>query len=465
VDAEPQLLRSASLILRASGIPHVLTLDDSRAVLPLLAEQNVGVVVLDLTMPHLPGQLLLERMAAEYPDIAVILMTATNDLDTAVQCMQAGAVDYLVKPVEKNRLVSSVRRALEIRAMREEVLALKERLLTLTPPQREAFAALITQSQAMQAIFRYVEAIAPSPQPVLITGETGTGKELLARAVHTVSQREGQLVAVNVAGLDDTLFSDTLFGHTKGAFTGAEQARDGLITQAAYGTLFLDEIGDLPAPSQVKLLRLLQEGTYYPLGADHTRQSQARMVVATNYDVEQRVDAGAFRKDLYYRLRAHHLHIPPLRARQEDIPLLVNHFLEQASQALNKPTPTPPMALYQRLKAYPFPGNVRELEAMVFDAVAQHRSGLLSLRSFNATLQPQYPISPDRPQSAVALEDWSAFFPERLPTLKEAEQALVAEALRRADGNQGIAAGMLGLTRQALNKRLTRRKTLHDRPV
>ena len=264
VDDEPQLLRSASVLLRSSGVKHVVTLDDSRAVMPLLGEQEVGVVVLDLAMPHVTGQELLGQIAAGYPDVPVILMTATNDLDTAVQCMQGGAIDYLVKPVEKNRFVSSVTRALEIRNLREEVLSLKEHLLTEKLDQPDAFAAIVTQSKAMHAIFRYVEAIAASRQPVLITGETGTGKELLARSVHTVSHGQGELVAVNVAGLDDTMFSDTLFGHTKGAFTGADQARSGLITQAADGTLFLDEIGDLAIPSQVKLLRLLQEGNVLP---------------------------------------------------------------------------------------------------------------------------------------------------------------------------------------------------------
>ena len=211
--------------------------------------------------------------------------------------MRTGAIDYLVKPVEENRLVSSIKRALEIRLLRAEVLSLKDRLLTDTPPRWEAFAEIITQSRAMLAIFRHIEAIAPSPQPVLITGETGTGKELVARALYRLSARPGDLVAVNVAGLDDTMFSDTLFGHTRGAFTGAERVRDGLITTTAEGTLFLDEIGDLTVPSQVKLLRLLQDGTFYPLGADRPRQSRARIVCATNAEVTQQVSAGTFRKD------------------------------------------------------------------------------------------------------------------------------------------------------------------------
>ena len=459
VDDEPQLLRSASVLLRSSGVKHVVTLDDSREVMPLLEEQEIGVVVLDLAMPHVTGEELLGEIASGYPDVPVILMTATNDLDTAVQCMQGGAIDYLVKPVEKNRFVSSVTRALEIRNLREEVLSLKEHLLTEKLHQRDAFVPIVTQSKAMHAIFRYVEAIAPSRQPVLITGETGTGKELLARSVHTVSHGLGELVAVNVAGLDDTMFSDTLFGHTKGAFTGADQARSGLITQGADGTLFLDEIGDLAIPSQVKLLRLLQEGTYYPLGADNPRQSSARVIVATNVDIVERVNAGAFRKDLYYRLRAHHLHIPPLRDRQEDLPLLINHFLENAAQELGKPTPTPPAELYGLLKTYAFPGNVRELEAMIFDAVAQHQGGVLSLKTFRSIAFDRRNGPDDGPPASPALENLSSLFPDSLPTLKEAEQALITEAMQRADGNQGIAAGMLGLTRQALNKRLTRQKS------
>jgi two-component system nitrogen regulation response regulator GlnG len=403
VDDEPQILRSASVLLRASGIAQVITLEDIRAVLPLLGEQDVAVVVLDLTMPYLSGQTLLEHLTTDYPDIPVIVMTATNDLETAVQCMQAGAIEYLVKPVETNRLVASVRRALEVRALRAEVLSLKERLLADAPPHREAFAEIITQSKVMHAIFRYVEAIARSPQPVLITGETGTGKELIARAIHRLAGGHGEFVAVNVAGLDDTMFSDTLFGHTKGAFTGADWPRDGLIIQATEATLFLDEIGDLPAASQVKLLRLLQDGTYYPLGADRPRQSRARIVVATNYDVIERVTAGLFRKDLDYRLRAHHIQIPPLRAHREDLPLLINHFLEKAAQALHKPLPTPPLALYRLLQTYTFPDNVRELEALLFDAVARHQGGLLSLQSFKVAIAEGAPVPQDGIESATLI--------------------------------------------------------------
>jgi two-component system, NtrC family, nitrogen regulation response regulator GlnG len=451
VDDDPQVLHSTGIVLRASGLARVMTVDDGRAVVALLAEQDVGAVVLDLTMPYVSGHALLEQIAGDYPDIPVIVMTATNDLETAVQCMQHGAIDYLVKPVDENRLVSSVKRALETRILRAELLSLKERLLTDTPHEREAFAEIITQSNTMFAIFRYIEAIARSPQPVLITGETGTGKELVARALHRLSGRPGELVSVNVAGLDDTMFSDTLFGHTRGAFTGADRTRDGLITSTTEGTLFLDEIGDLSVSSQVKLLRLLQDGTFYPVGADRPRQSRARIVCATNCDMAQSVGAGKFRKDVYYRLRTHHLHLPPLRARTGDLSLLVNHFVDKAARVLDKTAPTVPLALYQLLKTYSFPGNVRELEGLIFDAVARHEGTILSLQSFKDAIgAPELAVTEE---AAVGLVAWSA---DRLPTLKEAEDALITEALNRADGNQGVAAGLLGVSRQALNKRLNR---------
>ncbi len=457
VDDEPGLLHSACIALRTAGLPEVLTLDDSRDVLPLLASRRVGVVVLDLMMPHVSGQMLLEQIVAEYPDIPVIIMTATNNLQIAVQCMQAGAMDFLVKPVDKNGLVTAVRRAFENSALRAELLSLKERLLTNSPHEPGAFADIVTQSPAMFAIFRYIEAIAASPQPVLITGETGTGKELIAQSLHRLSGRPGNLVAVNVAGLDDTLFSDTLFGHAKASFTGADRAREGLVVSAGEGTLFLDEIGDLTMASQVKLLRLLQDGSFYPLGEDRPRQSRARIVVATHGDVRRNVDQGLFRKDLYFRLRTHHIQLPPLRERPEDLPLLIAHFVEKAAETLEKPAPGVPLALYQWLRNYRFPGNIRELEGMIFDAVARCRGTLLSLQSVKEACadENQQSDSPDAAAGAIPPE--GDMTTQRLPTLKKAEDTLISEALRRADGNQGVAATLLGISRQALNKRLTRR--------
>lgn len=455
VDDEPQLLHSVSVALRAAGFPQILTLEDPRNVVPLLGEQSIGAILLDLSMPALPGRGLLERVTADYPEVPVIVLTATNDLEVAVACMQSGAKDYLVKPVGADRLVSALKRAMEVRALESELLSLKTRVLEETPHERSAFADIITRDRAMFAVFRYVEAIAPSPQPALITGETGTGKEQVARALHRLSGRPGELVTVNTAGLDDTLFTDTLFGHTRGAFTGADRAREGLVTVAGDGTLFLDEIGDLAMASQMKLLRLLQDGGYYALGADRPRQSRARIIVATNRDVARAVADGTFRNDLYYRLRIHHFALPPLRARLDDLPLLVDHFLERAANTLGKPAPAVPPALYTLLRTHPFPGNVRELEAMVFDAVARQKGSVLGLQSFKDAIGATSPLVDTQGAVPTPMDDMLRL---RLPTLDEAEDALVSEALRRAEGNQGIAATLLGLSRQALNKRLSRRK-------
>lgn len=454
VDDEPQILNSFSVILKSSGVKEVICIDDSREVMPLLERQEVSLIVLDLSMPHISGAKMLPDINRSYPNIPVIIMTARNEIETAIVCMQAGAFDYLVKPVELARFESSIRRALEVRALRSEVTSLKRHLLQGKLEHEDAFASIVTGSKAIRAICQYVEVIAVTQQPVLITGETGVGKELFARAVHAVSGRQGGFVAVNVAGLDEAMFSDTLFGHRKGAYTGAEESREGLISQAAGGTLFLDEIGDTNEISQVKLLRLLQEQKYYPLGSDVPKSSDVRIVVATNQDLSKLMAEDRFRRDLYYRLRAHQIHIPTLRERPEDIPTLVNHFILKAAQSIGKKPPTPPPALYSLLAAYRFPGNVRELESMVFDAVARHQSGILSMESFKAVIGHEMGLDRHKGPGRGHLP-----YTERvLPTLREAESELISTALDLAGGNQGIAASLLGITRQALNKRLNRQK-------
>ena len=450
VDDEEQILFSTRVLLRSAGFTSVLTASDSRQVLPLLGRQPVSLILLDLAMPHLGGYELLRLLQERYSQVPVIIVTAANELEMAVECMKAGAYDYFVKPVEKSRMISGVKRAMEMRAMSTELSSLKRHLLTNELEQEAVFSGIVTCSDAMRGIFHYLEAVAPSDQPVLIAGETGVGKEMFAQALHRASGRTGQFVAVNVAGLDDQMLADTLFGHRKGAFTGADQKRDGLIQQADGGTLFLDEIGDLSESSQIKLLRLLQEQEYFPLGADTPLRSNARIAAATNRPLSQMMADGTFRHDLFYRLNTHRIQVPPLRERQEDIPLLVDHFLAAAARSLGKKKPTPPAELFRYLGNYGFPGNVRELQAMVFDAVARHRHGVLSLDAFKAAMASILFAAP-------ATEPAAPTTSSRLPTLKEAEESLIAEALRLAGGNQGLAASYLGITRQALNKRLNRR--------
>jgi DNA-binding NtrC family response regulator len=264
----------------------------------------------------------------------------------------------------------------------------------------------------------------------------------------------GPFVAINLAGLDDAMFSDTLFGHQRGAYTGADRARDGLIRQAAGGTLFLDEIGDLSPGSQVKLLRLLQEGEYMPLGSDKVQKSDARIVTATHADLKTRMEQGTFRPDLYYRLCSHRVELPPLRERPEDLPLLTAHFLEKAATLLGKAAPAAPAELNRYLAAYRFPGNVREMEAIIHDAVARSANRILLLESIVTAIGSDLhqPVSTPLVARACPVCRVSTKF----PTLKVAEDLLIAEALRLADSNQRLAAAYLGITRQALNKRLSR---------
>ena len=450
VDDEAPWLRTLSMTLEGQGgITRLLTCQDARDVPALLAGDDVGLVLLDMTMPHLSGEQLLARLREEHPDVTVIVVSGLNQVETAVSCMQLGAFDYIVKGADNDRLLDTVRRAVRVQELERENRAMRQHLLGGHLERPEAFAGIITLDPAMQRVFQYVEAVAPSPRPVLVTGESGTGKELIARAVHQLSGRSGDMVAVNVAGLDDNVFADTLFGHVRGAFTGADAVRGGMVEQAAGGTLFLDEIGDLSPVSQVKLLRLLQEGEYFALGDDRPRQANIRVIVATHHDLAAYQEGGRFRRDLYYRLCSHHVHLPPLRERRGDIPLLLDHFLEEAANFLGKAKPTPPPQLRLRLANYTFPGNVRELSSMVFDAVSSHQGRILSMVAFQRAMERQ-------PSGAVAMPcPENPFAPlEQCPSLAEAVQLLIEDAMRRSEGSQTLAARLLGISQPALSKRL-----------
>ena len=452
VDDEVAWLRSLSITLeRSAGLTHLVSCQDPRRVMEILDGHDIGVVLLDLTMPHLSGEDVLQRIADDHPDVSVIVVSGMNQVETAVRCVKLGAFDYFVKTDEEDRLVAGVLRAVRMQELQRENREMRSRFLNDRLEHPEAFADIVTNNKTMRSAFQYIEAVAKSTQPILITGESGVGKELVARAVHTLSRGRGPLVSVNVAGLDDNVFADTLFGHTKGAFTGANEARSGMVEQAAEGTLFLDEIGDLSLLSQVKLLRLLQEGEYYPLGSDMPRQLKARIVVATHQDLAEKRAAGQFRKDLFYRLRAHHVHLPPLRERGDDLPLLLDHFLEEAAQALGKKKPTYPKELLTLLANYSFPGNLRELRSMAYDAVSVHTSRMLSMNTFIRAMEEQG----GEPRKDAAATDHKIFSDwEQLPSLGEVVDQFVAEVMRRSDNNQTIAARVLGISQPALSKRL-----------
>jgi DNA-binding NtrC family response regulator len=453
VDDDQDVLKRMDRLLRFEGFPDVICCSDPREVPAIVEANEVSVMVLDLLMPNIPGQKVLQDIRERHPEIPVIVATAVNDLDSAIECMRNGAFDYVPKTAEAGRLASSIRHALSIRELQRDYSALKDTLLGARMPEAEAFEGIVTADERFLSVLRYAQTVADSPKPILINGESGTGKELMARAIHKLSGRKGSLVSLNIAGLDDTMFSDSLFGHRRGAFTGADSDRGGLIEKAEGGTLFLDEIGDLSLTSQVKLLRLIEDKKYYPLGADLPKASSASIVTATNRDLKSAAAAGTFRLDLFYRLQTHLVQIPPLKERPGDIPLLLAHFARQAAEKLGKGVPAIPGELGLLLESYEFPGNVRELESMVYDAMSGLKGGTLGLESFRRKIQNSGAGLRQRAPGAEGDKTrYSAW--ARLPTLREASEELIREALRRSKGNQGIAADLLGLSRTALNKRL-----------
>lgn len=456
VDDEPAWLRAMDLALvRTFGTDNRIC-SDSREVSDLLAREQMDLVLLDITMPYLSGQDLLQKIKQESPHMPVIMTTGLLQVELAVECMRQGAFDYFVKTTEVERIMNGIRRALELSSLRQENLRLRDHFLQNELENPEAFTDFISDNPKIRSICQYIEAIAKSSEPVLILGESGVGKELVAKAVHQAGHASGPWVAVNVAGLDDNVFSDTLFGHVKGAYTGADQARPGVVEEAAGGVLFLDEIGDLSPASQVKLLRLLQEGDYYPLGSDVPKHHNTRFVFATNRDLEALQQSGDFRSDLFYRLNSYRVALPPLRERREDIPLLMDRFITAAAESLKKEKPSVPRQLVPLLQSYHFPGNIRELRALVFEAVSLHRKGVLSLKSFHSVIGEQ-PTAGGFVNSAEIDPVSSVVYPEQLPTLKESADLLVDEAMRRANHNQTQAARLLGISRPALSKRLKNR--------
>lgn len=452
VDDEKDVLESESALLASEGYREIISFSDSRGVLELMSTRNAEAVLLDLTLPGRSGEELLADLRQFFPQVPIVVITASGDVETAVRCMRAGAFDYLVKPVERSRLVSCIRRAVGFRALQREMTQLRHHILSDVLENPEAFKEIRCESRAMLSIFRYMEAIAGTAEPVLIVGETGTGKELIARAMHRLSGRSGELVTVNTASLDDTVLSDALFGHRKGAYTGASESRGGLLAAAERGTLFLDEIGDTSPSTQIKLLRMVETGEYLPLGSDVVRRSNACFIFATNRTIEELSNPSHFRQDLFYRLSTHLIRVPPLRERTEDIPVLVDHFLAVACSAFNKARPAIPEGLCAMLSHYRFPGNVRELRSIVFDAVSRLDGPQLSLEPFEAAMRKNVKSEGEEQRGS---DSCSA---RPLPTLERATEELIHDALESSGGNITEAARTLGISRQALSKRLGRRK-------
>ena len=435
VDDEASNLASLEKIFQREGM-RVLTADGAKAALELVRRHRVQVVLTDLMMPGTSGAELLRAIKEVSPDTEVVLMTAYGTVETAVQAMRDGAYDFVEKPLKRMTIVKSVRKAAERQSLVAENRSLRQELKLLT--NRE----IVGQSPALRRVLDVATQAAPSSATVLILGESGTGKELIARYIHSKSGRaNGPFVPVNCAAIPESILEAELFGHERGAFTGAIAKREGRFARARGGTLFLDEIGELSPAVQVKILRVLQEGEYEPVGG-HTVKADARIVAATNRDLVTEVEAGRFREDLYYRLNVIAVTAPPLRARREDIPLLVDHFLGVYCTKNGRARLTVPSEVLRKLMDYSWPGNVRELENVIERAAVLCRAEVLSLSDL-----------PDAVASATPRPPSELTFAIGTP-LSEVEQRMIRDTLSHTGGDKSLAAQLLGISTRTIYRKL-----------
>jgi two-component system response regulator HydG len=405
-----------------------------------LKSEHYQVLLTDLKMPEMSGTELCKRAGANRPDVPVVVMTAFGSLDTAVEAIRAGAYDFVTKPVEMDMLALTLRRAIGHHELQEQIKILREKV-----ERTVRFDEMLGASPPMQELFDQLARIADSEASVLITGESGTGKELVARAIHSRSRRADRpFVPVNCAALPDNLLESELFGHAKGAFTDARDARRGLILQAEKGTLFLDEIGEFPPATQAKLLRALEEQKLRPVGGDEEIPFDVRILSATNRDLETAVEEGRFREDLYFRINVIQVEVPPLRARGSDILLLAQHFLEVFASRANRGVTGISQPVAQKLMSYSWPGNVRELRNVIERAVALTRFDNLAVDDLPEKIR-------DYKQSQVV---FSRNDPTELTTLEDVERRYILHVLESVGGNKTLASRVLGLDRKTLYRKL-----------
>ncbi len=444
VDDEPIFLESLKRGLITAGYPDFHLESDPRSVLSTLKRGGdfFDVALIDVTMPEINGIRLLEEIKTVHPTTECIMITALDDLPTAVECMRKGAYDYLVKPISRNDLMLALERALEHRRLCCVLELYKgDRNDDLDHP--DAFAPIVAKSRAMLKILKETELHAASDVTILVTGESGTGKELLARAIHAASPRRRRpFYVVNMASMTGTLFDAEFFGHTKGAFTGAEKERAGYLQNAHKGTLFLDEIGDLSLDLQGKLLRVIQEGEYCKLGTSRIQRVDVRFVAATQADLAALVKKGRFRKDLYYRLKGAWLHLPPLRERKEDVPILIRHMLAEIRET-GSGAMIADSAL-DALLAYDYPGNVRELRSILQAASNLAQGQPLELGHLPIELRRLKPrLETKQPRESFTI----------IP-LDEVEKEAILKAYRLCSGNKSQTARLLGIGLNTLRRKL-----------
>jgi DNA-binding NtrC family response regulator len=443
-DDEVALRKALVRMLENHGM-QVVSAGDGAEALEVLEREAVDVAVVDLMMPRVGGLELLERIREKHAGTEVVLMTAFGDVETAVKAVRAGAYHFLTKPFRSNEeVVLTVAKAAEHRRLVDHAVMLERRL-----DEMQKFGGLIGNSVKMQAVYRLALGVAPTSSTVLLLGESGTGKELTARAIHQHSPRaERPFVALNCSAIPVDLVESELFGHVRGAFTGATATRPGLFETADGGTLFLDEVGDLPPLAQVKLLRALQEGEVKRVGSNETKTVDVRVVAATNVDLKNRIGTHGFREDLYYRLNVVAISLPPLRERPEDVPLLAQHFVAKYAQRANRPVRGVSQAALDVLFAQPWPGNVRELENAIEHAVVFCKGTTIEPENlpFSAEVKPATGASSNGGSPAGAFSDLT-FRDAKARALASFETAYFRAVLSDADGNVSEAARKAGLDR------------------
>ena len=426
------LKKQRHVVFEAASVPEALS---------RLATEDVEIVLTDLKMPGESGHDLLLKIRSSFPETAVVLMTAFGTIEGAVRAMRAGAYDYLTKPIELDELDLLIARISERRRLISENRALREQLA-----EKFSFSGIVSVSRLMEEVLNTAGRVAKSKASILLRGESGTGKELLARAIHFSSpRRDKPFIAVNCAALNENLLESELFGHERGAFTGADRQRKGRFELADTGTLFLDEIGDLPTQTQVKLLRFLQEETFERVGGSDVLHVDVRVVAATNRDLEELIRSGGFREDLYYRLNVVTIDIPPLRARRDDIAPSIEHFVARYAKEQKKKAMTFSSEAWNALLRYDYPGNVRELENIVQRAVILARGETMTLADLPQVVKGMKPEEATRSGEA----------PSDLPgAVEKLEKEYVFESLRINGGNQSKAARDLGISERNLRYRL-----------
>ena len=437
VDDDASIRETFANHLGETGL-QVTTAPDAEHALSQLAALEPALVITDVRMPGMSGLELLDRIKAARPDIDVVVITAHEDMSTAIGAMKAGAYDYLVKPLDLDHIDLVIGRCLRDRAVRAKV----ERLAA---EAAEPFALdrLVGRHPVMIATYKLIGQVADTRTPVLVRGETGTGKELIARAIHFNSRAAAEpFVALNCTAVAETLLESELFGHVRGAFTGAVGDRRGRFELAGRGTLFLDEIGDTSPAFQAKLLRVLQEHEFVPVGGEKVRRTEARVIAATNRDLESLVREGKFREDLYYRLRVVEIRVPPLRERRDDVPLLARHFVERMSREMHLGAVTVSAPAMTALGAYEWPGNVRELENTLARAMVVARGGVIGVEHLSLGVMPARAGAPAGDGVADPADD----------SLEAVERAHVERVLRRTGGNKRQAAQRLGVSRPTLDR-------------